>query len=113
MERAKKNVEVEAQVIARGNVVPMMTETESAETVQYVSDEDAAREDRLVSEIRMITEQTKQVVLFNSRIRCTVTGVMAKRDRLQRSSVWVTFFWRHIPVLWYNSPIHQSINRKE
>ena len=22
-------------------------------------------------------------------------------------------FWRHIPVLWYNSPIHQSINRKE
>lgn len=45
MGRAKKNVEVEAQVIARGNVVPMMTETESAETVQYVSDEDAARED--------------------------------------------------------------------
>ena len=66
MGRAKKNVEVEAQVIARGNVVPMMTETESEETVQYVSDEDAAREDRLVSEIRMITEQTKQVVLFNS-----------------------------------------------
>ena len=66
MGRAKKNVEVEAQVIARGNVVPMMTEAESAETVQYVSDEDAAREDRLVSEIRMITEQTKQVVLFNS-----------------------------------------------
>ena len=66
MGRAKKNVEVEAQVIARGNVVPMMTETESAETVQYVSDEDAAREDRLVSEIRMITEQTKQDVLFNS-----------------------------------------------
>ena len=66
MGRTKKNVEVEAQVIARGNVVPMMTETESAETVQYVSDEDAAREDRLVSEIRMITEQTKQVVLFNS-----------------------------------------------
>ena len=30
MGRAKKNVEVEAQVIARGNVVPMMTETESA-----------------------------------------------------------------------------------
>ena len=26
MGRAKKNVEVEAQVIARGNVVPMMTE---------------------------------------------------------------------------------------
>lgn len=48
MGRAKKNVEVEAQVIARGNVVPMMTETESEETVQYVSDEDAAREDRLV-----------------------------------------------------------------
>lgn len=45
MGRAKKNVEVEAQVIARGNVVPMMTETESEETVQYVSDEDAARED--------------------------------------------------------------------
>lgn len=67
MGRAKKSAEVEAQVIARGNVVPMMTETESAETVQYVSDEDAAREDRLVSEIRMITEQTKQVVLFNSR----------------------------------------------
>lgn len=67
MGRAKKSVEVEAQVIARGNVVPMMTETESEETVQYVSDEDAAREDRLVSEIRMITEQTKQVVLFNSR----------------------------------------------
>lgn len=66
MGRAKKNVEVEAQVIARGNVVPMMTETESEEIVQYVSDEDAAREDRLVSEIRMITEQTKQVVLFNS-----------------------------------------------
>ena len=66
MGRAKKSVEVEAQVIARGNVVPMMTETESEETVQYVSDEDAAREDRLVSEIRMITEQTKQVVLFNS-----------------------------------------------
>lgn len=66
MGRAKKSAEVEAQVIARGNVVPMMTETESAETVQYVSDEDAAREDRLVSEIRMITEQTKQVVLFNS-----------------------------------------------
>lgn len=66
MGRTKKNVEVEAQVIARGNVVPMMTETESEETVQYVSDEDAAREDRLVSEIRMITEQTKQVVLFNS-----------------------------------------------
>lgn len=43
MGRAKKNVEVEAQVIARGNVVPMMTETENAETVQYVSDEDAAR----------------------------------------------------------------------
>lgn len=38
MGRAKKNVEVEAQVIARGNVVPMMTETESEETVQYVSD---------------------------------------------------------------------------
>lgn len=54
MGRAKKNVEVEAQVIARGNVVPMMTETESEEIVQYVSDEDAAREDRLVSEIRMI-----------------------------------------------------------
>lgn len=35
MGRAKKNVEVEAQVIARGNVVPMMTEAESAETVQY------------------------------------------------------------------------------
>ena len=34
MGRAKKNVEVEAQVIARGNVVPMMTETESEETVQ-------------------------------------------------------------------------------
>lgn len=67
MGRAKKNVEVEAQVIARGNVVPMMTETESEETVQYVSDEDAAREDRLVSEIRMITEQTKQVVLFKAR----------------------------------------------
>ena len=66
MGRAKKSVEVETQVIARGNVVPMMTETESEETVQYVSDEDAAREDRLVSEIRMITEQTKQVVLFNS-----------------------------------------------
>ena len=66
MGRAKKNVEVEAQVIARGNVVPMMTETESEEIVQYVSVEDAAREDRLVSEIRMITEQTKQVVLFNS-----------------------------------------------
>lgn len=47
MGRTKKNVEVEAQVIARGNVVPMMTEAESAETVQYVSDEDAAREDRL------------------------------------------------------------------
>ena len=45
MGRAKKSVEVEAQVIARGNVVPMMTETESEETVQYVSDEDAARED--------------------------------------------------------------------
>lgn len=43
MGRAKKNVEVEAQVIARGNVVPMMTETESAETVQYVSDEDELR----------------------------------------------------------------------
>ena len=69
MGRAKKSVEVETQVIARGNVVPMMTETESEETVQYVSDEDAAREDRLVSEIRMITEQTKQVVLFNSRNR--------------------------------------------
>ena len=66
MGRAKKSVEVEAQVIARGNIVPIMTETESEETVQYVSDEDAAREDRLVSEIRMITEQTKQVVLFNS-----------------------------------------------
>lgn len=76
MGRAKKNVEVEAQVIARGNVVPMMTETESEETVQYVSDEDAAREDRLVSEIRMITEQTKQVVLFNSSLtRRTVTDV--------------------------------------
>ena len=71
MGRAKKNVEVEAQVIARGNVVPMMTETESEEIVQYVSDEDAAREDRLVSEIRMITEQTKQVVLT----RRTVTDV--------------------------------------
>lgn len=47
MGRAKKNVEVEAQVIARGNVVPMMTETESEEIVQYVSDEDAAREDRM------------------------------------------------------------------
>ena len=22
-------------------------------------------------------------------------------------------FWRHIPVLWYNSPIQQSINRKD
>lgn len=45
MGRAKKSAEVEAQVITRGNVVPMMTETESEETVQYVSDEDAARED--------------------------------------------------------------------
>ena len=82
MVRAKKNVEVEAQVIARGNVVPMMTETESAETVQYVSDEDAAREDRLVSEIRMITEQTKQVVLFNSieiGRRLTEAKAMVKR----------------------------------
>ena len=35
MGRAKKSAEVEAQVIARGNVVPMMTETESAEIVQY------------------------------------------------------------------------------
>lgn len=26
------------------------------------------------------------------RIRCTVTGGMVKRDRLQRSSGWVTFF---------------------
>lgn len=82
MGRAKKNVEIEAQVIARGNVVPMMTETESAETVQYVSDEDAAREDRLVSEIRMITEQTKQVVLFNSieiGRRLTEAKAMVKR----------------------------------
>lgn len=82
MGRAKKNVEVEAQVIARGNVVPMMTETESAETVQYVSDEDAAREDRLVSEMRMITEQTKQVVLFNSieiGRRLTEAKAMVKR----------------------------------
>lgn len=82
MGRAKKGVEVEAQVIARGNVVPMMTETESAETVQYVSDEDAAREDRLVSEIRMITEQTKQVVLFNSieiGRRLTEAKAMVKR----------------------------------
>ena len=82
MGRAKKNVEVEAQVIARGNVVPMMTETESAETIQYVSDEDAAREDRLVSEIRMITEQTKQVVLFNSieiGRRLTEAKAMVKR----------------------------------
>lgn len=82
MERTKKNVEVEAQVIARGNVVPMMTEAESAETVQYVSDEDAAREDRLVSEIRMITEQTKQVVLFNSieiGRRLTEAKAMVKR----------------------------------
>lgn len=82
MGRTKKNVEVEAQVIARGNVVPMMTEAESAETVQYVSDEDAAREDRLVSEIRMITEQTKQVVLFNSieiGRRLTEAKAMVKR----------------------------------
>ena len=82
MGRTKKNVEVEAQVIARGNVVPMMTETESEETVQYVSDEDAAREDRLVSEIRMITEQTKQVVLFNSieiGRRLTEAKAMVKR----------------------------------
>lgn len=69
-------------MIARGNVVPMMTEAESAETVQYVSDEDAAREDRLVSEIRMITEQTKQVVLFNSieiGRRLTEAKAMVKR----------------------------------
>ena len=69
-------------MIARGNVVPMMTETESEETVQYVSDEDAAREDRLVSEIRMITEQTKQVVLFNSieiGRRLTEAKAMVKR----------------------------------
>ena len=82
MGRVKKRVEVEAQVIARGNVVQMMTETESAETVQYVSDEDAAREDRLVSEIRMITEQTKQVVLFNSieiGRRLTEAKAMVKR----------------------------------
>lgn len=82
MGRAKKSVEVEAQVIARGNVVPMITETESEETVQYVSDEDAAREDRLVSEIRMITEQTKQVVLFNSieiGRRLTEAKAMVKR----------------------------------
>ncbi len=82
MGRAKKSVEVEAQVFARGNVVPMMTETESEETVQYVSDEDAAREDRLVSEIRMITEQTKQVVLFNSieiGRRLTEAKAMVKR----------------------------------
>lgn len=82
MGRAKKSAEVEAQVIARGNVVPMMTETESEETVQYVSDEDAAREDRLVSEIRMITEQTKQVVLFNSieiGRRLTEAKAMVKR----------------------------------
>lgn len=78
MGRAKKNVEVEAQVIARGNVVPMMTETESEETVQYVSDEDAAREDRLVSEIRMITEQTKQVVLFNSNAMSSRSVNLAK-----------------------------------
>lgn len=82
MGRAKKSAEVEAQVITRGNVVPMMTETESEETVQYVSDEDAAREDRLVSEIRMITEQTKQVVLFNSieiGRRLTEAKAMVKR----------------------------------
>lgn len=66
MGRTKKSVGAKAQVIATGNVVPMEVRTESEEAVQYVSDEDAAREDRLVSEIRMITEQTKQVVLFNS-----------------------------------------------
>lgn len=95
MGRAKKNVEVEAQVIARGNVVPMMTETESAETVQYVSDEDAAREDRLVSEIRMITEQTKQVVLFNSieiGRRLTEAKAMVKRG------TWGTWLAGNIPA---------------
>lgn len=86
MGRAKKNVEVEAQVIARGNVVPMMTETESEETVQYVSDEDAAREDRLVSEIRMITEQTKQVVLFNSTGGRVRKGLFQLVDRLLRKA---------------------------
>lgn len=85
MGRAKKSAEVEAQVIARGNVVPMMTETESAETVQYVSDEDAAREDRLVSEIRMITEQTKQVVLFNSRNVLNLRKRRGRRKPLQMS----------------------------
>lgn len=74
-------------MIARGNVVPMMTETESEEIVQYVSDEDAAREDRLVSEIRMITEQTKQVVLgFCGRYRFVGERVLcdpaAGRDRV-------------------------------
>ena len=86
MGRAKKNVEVEAQVIARGNVVPMMPETESEETVQYVSDEDAAREDRLVSEIRMITEQTKQVVLFNSTGGRVRKGLFQLVDRLLRKA---------------------------
>lgn len=83
MGRAKKNVEVEAQVIARGNVVPMMTEAESAETVQYVSDEDAAREDRLVSEIRMITEQTKQgirMMLYRFEVDYTVPGKMGSKN---------------------------------
>lgn len=102
MGRAKKNVEVEAQVIARGNVVPMMTETESEETVQYVSDEDAAREDRLVSEIRMITEQTKQVVLFNSieiGRRLTEAKAMVKRGTWgtwlkenEKRETWISLF---------------------
>lgn len=96
MGRAKKSAEVEAQVIARGNVVPMMTETESAETVQYVSDEDAAREDRLVSEIRMITEQTKQVVLFNSieiGRRLTEAKAMVKRG------TWGTWLYKYESTL--------------
>lgn len=88
MGRTKKNVEVEAQVIARGNVVPMMTETESAETVQYVSDEDAAREDRLVSEIRMITEQTKQVVLFNS---IEIGGRLTEAKAMVKHGTWGTW----------------------
>lgn len=80
MGRAKKSVEVEAQVIARGNVVPMMTETESEETVQYVSDEDAARED---TEIPVTRSRNAQKMIYHKPVGRT----RKKRPALQKIGV--------------------------
>lgn len=82
MGRAKKNVEVEAQVIARGNVVPMMTEIGECGDSPVCFRRGAAREDRLVSEIPddYGTDETGRPVQLNrDRPASTEAKAMVKR----------------------------------